>query len=223
MPIEKVIEILNSFKRYVDYMNNHGFDEVVESIREAADSLFITMRGHCGETYELEVSSENGALHIKNSDGYNLFDIIDLEEYELTKAKLHYIIYGEDCIPEEIPDEYSQCFGGFNAEATCETCTYAKRCQQTTVELNNERKVVYKTSSTKVIEVTKNEYEVSALAVRNQDGIVSKDWNVVGYYTNSYCRDNLGRVYSRFYNPENKTDFAYNAAIKCAKDYDARI
>ena len=224
MPIETVIEILKAYGRYVDYMNDHGSDDVIELIKDNTDSLLITMRGHCGETYELEVwTAADGQLHIENPlDHTSVFDIIDMEEYELTKAKLHYIIYGEESIAEAIPDEYNQCFGGFNSEATCETCSYAKRCQQTTGELDNERKVVYKTSSVKVIEVAKNEYEVLALTVSNQDGIANKDWNIVGYYTNSYCRDNLGRVYSRFYNPENKTDFAYNAAIKCAKDYDAR-
>lgn len=36
-------------------MNNHGFDDVVETVKDNYNTLLVTMRGHMGETYELEV------------------------------------------------------------------------------------------------------------------------------------------------------------------------
>ena len=78
MPIQSVIEILKAYQRYVDYMNDHGFDEIIESIKENWTSLLITMRGHMGETYEMEVyfSGITGELCIESSVTHVIADIL---------------------------------------------------------------------------------------------------------------------------------------------------
>lgn len=96
MPIKKVIEILQAYKRYLDYMNSHGHDEVIDSVIDYGSSLLITIRGHMGETYEQEVwiSDTRKELCINVREGEDLFELIDLEDYELTEEKLNYIKYG---------------------------------------------------------------------------------------------------------------------------------
>ena len=98
MPIQSVIEILKAYQRYVDYMNDHGFDDVIESIKENWTSLLITMRGHMGETYEMEVyfSGITGELCIESSVTHvSVFDVLDFEEYEITEDVLNYFKYGK--------------------------------------------------------------------------------------------------------------------------------
>ena len=97
MPIGSVIKILRAYKRYVDHMNDHGFDDVIENINQQHDSLLITMRGHMGETYDMEVSVSESTreLVVKNAISHeDVFEVIDKEEYGLTEAKLHYIKFG---------------------------------------------------------------------------------------------------------------------------------
>lgn len=96
MPIKKVIEILQAYKRYLDYMNMMGHDEVIDSVIDYGSSLLITIRGHMGETYEQEVylSNETGELFIYTSDGEDVFELIDFEDYELAEKKFNYIKYG---------------------------------------------------------------------------------------------------------------------------------
>ena len=98
MPIQSVIEILKAYQRYVDYMNDHGFDDVIESIKENWTSLLITMRGHMGETYEMEVyfSGITGELCIESSVIHvSVFDVLDFEEYGITEDVLNYFKYGK--------------------------------------------------------------------------------------------------------------------------------
>ena len=98
MPIQSVIEILKAYQRYVDYMNDHGFDDVIESIKENYNSLLITMRGHMGETYENEVyfSGVTGELCIDSAVTHvNVFDVLDFDEYEITEEILNYFKYGK--------------------------------------------------------------------------------------------------------------------------------
>ena len=97
MPIQSVIEILNAYSRYVDYMNNHGFDDIVESIKENWTSLIITMRGHMGETYDVEVyfSATTKELCIESAVTHvSVFDTLDFEEYEITEKVLNHLKYG---------------------------------------------------------------------------------------------------------------------------------
>ena len=99
MPIKEVIEILKAFQRYIDYMNNHGFDDVVESIKENYNTLLIAMRGHMGEIYDIEVylSGTTGELCIEDAITHvNIFDVIDFEEYGITDELLHYFKYGKE-------------------------------------------------------------------------------------------------------------------------------
>lgn len=98
MPINEVIELLSAYQRYVEYMNDHGFDDVVESVKENYNSLLITMRGHMGELYENEIyfSGITGELCIESAVTHvSIFDVIDYEEYDLTEEKVHFLKYGE--------------------------------------------------------------------------------------------------------------------------------
>ena len=96
MSIDDVINILKSFQRYVNFINNNGFDEVIKNISEYDDGLLITMRGHCGETYQVEVYERNNELIIINHDSKdNILDIIDIYEYDLTDELLDYLKYGK--------------------------------------------------------------------------------------------------------------------------------
>lgn len=97
MPIEVVINLLTAYQRYVNYMNNHGYDDVVDSIKENYNSLLITMRGHMGETYENEIyfSGTTGELCIESAVTHvSIFDVIDFEEYGITKELLNYFKFG---------------------------------------------------------------------------------------------------------------------------------
>lgn len=99
MPIGSMIEILEAYQRYVDYMNDHGFDDVIESIKENRFALLITMRGHMGETYEMEVyfSETTGELCIDDAITHvSVFDVLDFDEYEITEEVLHYLKYGKE-------------------------------------------------------------------------------------------------------------------------------
>ena len=98
MPVNEILEILKAFNRYVTYMNNHGLDEVINSIRVDSASIIVTMKGHMGELYELNVylSSENGELCVEDivSGGSVLDFFCSIEEYGLTKEVLNYIKSG---------------------------------------------------------------------------------------------------------------------------------
>ena len=96
MPIQIVMEILKGYEKYVDYMNNHGFDDVIDTIKENHNSLLITMRGHMGETYEVEVyfSGTTGELCIEDAiTNVSVFDTLDLEEYGITEKLLYSFKY----------------------------------------------------------------------------------------------------------------------------------
>ena len=99
MPIGAVIEILEAYQRYVDYMNNNGFDDVIESIKENWQSLLITMRGHAGETYEMEVYLSETTKELCIDDAIthvSVYDVLDFEEYGITDEVLHYLKYGKN-------------------------------------------------------------------------------------------------------------------------------
>ena len=81
MSVRKIIDILDAFSRYLDFVNTHGYDEVIEKIIPNFSILIITLRGHQGETYDLEVwISEDGELNIRNSTGESML----AEEYGMT-------------------------------------------------------------------------------------------------------------------------------------------
>ena len=81
------------------------------------------------------------------------------------------------------------------------------------------RETVWESERAKIIKVAENEYEVLAQTCRNEDGIVTIDWNFIATFTNSYCYDWKGNICATNYNPENKSDFAYEKALECAKSY----
>lgn len=99
MSIPRVIELLTAFERYVEYMNQHGQDDVIQELESYYEGLLITMRGHNGETYELEVyfsGVNEGELCIDEpATNVSVFDVIDYEEYELTEEIVHYLKYGK--------------------------------------------------------------------------------------------------------------------------------
>lgn len=97
MSIGYVIELLAAYKRYVDHMNNNGYDEVIDSIKENQNSLLITMKGHMGETYEMEIyfSDTTGELCIEETETHeNILNVIDLEACNLTEEDINYFKYG---------------------------------------------------------------------------------------------------------------------------------
>ena len=91
------MEILNAFSRLLNFMNNNGFDEVIEAIKNEYDTtLIITMRGHQGETYDLEVwnSYTTGELCVENLINHaSIFDFA--EEYNMTEEDVKYIKFGK--------------------------------------------------------------------------------------------------------------------------------
>ena len=99
MTIGDVIQLLQAYQRFVDYMNDHGFDDVIESIKDNYNSLLITMKGHMGETYEMEVyfSGTTGELCIESAVTHvSVFDVLDFEEYGITEEKLNFFKYGKE-------------------------------------------------------------------------------------------------------------------------------
>lgn len=54
--------------------------------------------------------------------------------------------------------------------------------------------VVYENSKAKVIKCGES-YEVLKISTRNEDGIVSTDWNLSCTYGKWYCRDWMGRIF----------------------------
>ena len=99
MTVKELLDILNGFNRYVTHMNNHGYDDVIESVRVNDAFLVVGMRGHLGETYEQKVylSSETGELCVEDTiSGDSILDFLSsIEDYGLTKEVLHYIKYGK--------------------------------------------------------------------------------------------------------------------------------
>ena len=108
MPIEIMINILQAFKRYVDFMNSKGHDETIKVVEEyngiskafgECESLIVTMCGHMGETYKLRVYISNYSDELCIVDvasGSHLFERIDfINEYGLTKEEYNYVIMGK--------------------------------------------------------------------------------------------------------------------------------
>lgn len=98
MPIKEVVELLSAYQRYVDYMNDHGLDDVIHSVQENWTSLLVTMRGHMGELYEMEIyfSGTTGELCIESATTHvSVYDVLDFEEYGITKEVLKYLKYGK--------------------------------------------------------------------------------------------------------------------------------
>ena len=54
--------------------------------------------------------------------------------------------------------------------------------------------IVYKNNKAKVVKCGES-YEVYKISTRNEDGIVSTDWNLSCTYGKWYCRDWLGRTF----------------------------
>jgi len=96
MPIRDIIRILIGYKRYLDYINCHGYDEVIETIKENGSTLLITVRGHMGETYEHEVyiSEATGELCVENSITHeSVFDYLN-ETDGMNESILQKLKYG---------------------------------------------------------------------------------------------------------------------------------
>lgn len=72
--------------------------------------------------------------------------------------------------------------------------------------------VVYENSRAKVIKCG-NSYEVLKISTRNEDGIVSTDWNLSCTYGKWYCRDWMGRTFE-YKTEHDPLEDAINAAKK---------
>lgn len=97
MAIKKVLEILKAFERYVDFINNHGNDEVIDSIVTGTNYLLITLRGHMGEKTLLKVYlyKSTNELYIDIAGrNESVFDYIDIDALETTQEEIDYVRYG---------------------------------------------------------------------------------------------------------------------------------
>ena len=95
MSAQEISNILNSFSRLLDFMNNHGYDETIQNIKVDDTILIITIQGHQGEIYDLEVwnSYTTGNLCVENPINHvSIFDFA--EEYNMTENDVKYIKTG---------------------------------------------------------------------------------------------------------------------------------
>lgn len=89
------------------------------------------------------------------------------------------------------------------------TCEKEIRTKLTELR-EGKTKILYENANAKVIRCI-DSYEVLTLSNRNYDGVICKDWHLQYTYGSHYCRDNLGRTYSR------NTDDPLRDAIEYAK------
>lgn len=93
-------KILNAFSRYLNYINNHGADEVIESVKNGkliSGSLEITLRGHCGETYVLMayLKDDEELCIVEPCTGNKVFDLwLDIFP-DSTEEEINRIKYGK--------------------------------------------------------------------------------------------------------------------------------
>lgn len=95
MSVQEIANILNSFSRLLDFMNCHGHDETIQNIEVDGTILIITLQGHQGEVYDLEVwnSYTTGELCVENPINHvSMFDFA--EEYDMTENDVKYIRTG---------------------------------------------------------------------------------------------------------------------------------
>ena len=96
MTIKKVLEIMKTFERYIDFINNHGNDDVIDSITTGWGFLLVTLRGHMGEKTILKVYLLGEELCIDIAGrNESVFDYIDIDALEATQEEIDYIRYGK--------------------------------------------------------------------------------------------------------------------------------
>ena len=97
MPLDRVLSILNSYKRLLDYLNSHGYDEVVECVQVCEDEyLQITLRNHIGSTYDVITWDDavTGELYVESAETrQSFFDVY--KEFGITEPGLSYIRFGK--------------------------------------------------------------------------------------------------------------------------------
>jgi hypothetical protein len=83
-------------------------------------------------------------------------------------------------------------------------------------------KIIFNGKRSRVIETSKNEYDVLTYGNRDYDGINETDWNFNMHFTNDYSRDWLGNTFSKWYNVNNEEDYAFKEAMRYAEAYEKR-
>ena len=96
---EKIIEILDSYKKYINFINNNGDNLCIHKIKvgdESSDHLYVTLKGYMGEIFEQEVflskSKELNVINRETGDNILLFNLevnedMSREDYEYIKYK----------------------------------------------------------------------------------------------------------------------------------------
>lgn len=95
MPIQKMQEILQSFTRVLDFLNNKGHNFIIQSIEENYSTLIIAIRKETEEPYKLEVwlRDKTGELCVENAVSMqDFFNIAD--EFDMTEEDIHFIKFG---------------------------------------------------------------------------------------------------------------------------------
>lgn len=99
MQPEEIIEILNTYKKYINFINNNGDNLCIHNIKvgdESSDHLYVTLKGYMGEIFEQEVflskSKELNVINRETGDNILLFNLevnedMSREDYEYIKYK----------------------------------------------------------------------------------------------------------------------------------------
>lgn len=99
MQPEEIIEILNTYKKYINFINNNGDNLYIHNIKvkdECSNHLYITLKGYMGEIFEQEVflseSKELNVINKETGDDILLFNLevnedMSREDYEYIKYK----------------------------------------------------------------------------------------------------------------------------------------
>lgn len=98
MTAEQEKKIVDGFYRYLDYINNNGYDEIIDVLEQSERGVAFSLHGHNGETYQLEafLLEETGEVCIENENGDSVFSLMD----DITSEEMFYIKTGERVIEE---------------------------------------------------------------------------------------------------------------------------
>lgn len=95
---ERIIEILDAYKKYINFINNSGDDLCIHKIKvgdKNSDHLYITLKGYMGEIFEQEVFlSESKELNVINRETGDDILLFNLEVNEnMSREDYEYIEY----------------------------------------------------------------------------------------------------------------------------------
>lgn len=73
-------ELLDAFKKYLDFANNNGYDLVISEINYTDWGFGVVLEDHLNNKHLLDVLNENGALVIKNQNNEDILNEAILKE-----------------------------------------------------------------------------------------------------------------------------------------------